>query len=319
MFTLPCGRAEAESLTAEHPELSDFTPPPIFVACEVDEASDSWSVQVYCEGRPHRRLVDTVMKLIGHSKGKPPKLVRLDECDWVTVSQSGLEPVRAGRFHIHAHGDALDDTPGTVNFHIDAGQAFGTGHHDTTAGCLAALDALRRRGSRFTNIIDIGTGTGLLAFAANHLWPRAEILASDIDPVSIVVTAENAACNGVPIGHGLGRIMLAQADGANNPLIEAGAPYDLICANILAGPLVALATSLAAIAAPGARLIVAGLLDSQRDHVIRAYRRAGFRVNQRGVGEWPVLQMTMRQRLGWRRPIRASGGAGQPPGDFGSF
>ncbi|MEK6542032.1 MAG: 50S ribosomal protein L11 methyltransferase [Pseudomonadota bacterium] len=319
MFTLPCSRAQAESVTDEQLALAVFDPPPIIVACEEDEAEDLWRIDVYCETRPPRKLVEAVMALLGRRNRKPPRLVRLDDQDWVTLSQAGLEPVRAGRFHVHTGNGALDDTPGIVNFRIDAGQAFGTGHHDTTAGCLHALDALQQRGARFTNIIDVGTGTGLLAFAALHLWPHACAIASDIDPVSIAVSAENAAANGIPIGYGPGMVMLTQADGTKDSLIAGCAPYDLICANILAGPLVTLAPALAAIAAPGATLLLAGLLDAQRHAVIRAYRRTGFRVDHKGSGQWPILRMTMRHRIGWRRPIRASGSAGQPPGDFGSF
>ncbi|MEQ1689075.1 MAG: 50S ribosomal protein L11 methyltransferase [Sphingopyxis sp.] len=319
MFTLPCSRAQAESVTDEQPAMALFDPPPIIVACEEDEAGDQWRIDVYCETRPPRKLVEAVMALLGRKNRKPPKLLRLDDQDWVTLSQAGLEPVRAGRFHVHTGNDALDDTQGVINFRIDAGQAFGTGHHDTTAGCLNALDALHRRGARFANIIDVGTGTGLLAFAALHLWPRACAIASDIDPVSIAVSAENAAENGISIGYGPGMVMLTQADGTKDSLIAGCAPYDLICANILAGPLVALAPALAAIAAPGATLLLAGLLDTQHSSVARAYRRAGFRVDNEGSGQWPVLRMTMRHRIGWRRPIRASGSAGQPPGDFGSF
>lgn len=319
MFTLPCNRASAQSITAEHPALSAFDPPPVIAACEEDEAADRWRIDVYCDGRPPRKLVEAVMALAGRRHRKAPKLVQLGEQDWVALSQSGLEPVRAGRFHIHTDGHELDDRPGVVNFRIDAGQAFGTGHHETTAGCLAALDALHRRGHRFRNIIDIGTGTGLLAFAALHLWPRASAIASDIDPVSIAVSAENAASNGIALGHGPGLVMLTQADGTDDPLIAACAPYDLTCANILAGPLVALAPAIAAITAPGGTALLAGLLDHQRGDVIRAYRRVGFYIAHRDSGEWPVLQLTMRHRIGWRRPIRSKGGAGMLPGDFGSF
>ncbi|MEQ1687742.1 MAG: 50S ribosomal protein L11 methyltransferase [Sphingopyxis sp.] len=319
MFTLPCSRIQAELLTAEHPALNAFDPPPVIVACEENEGTNRWRIDVYCEGRPPRKLVEAAMTLLGRRTRKPPKLVQLDDQDWVTMSQSGLVPVRAGRFHVHTGHDAPDDTPGIVNFRIDAGQAFGTGHHETTAGCLAALDALHRRGHRFRNLIDIGTGTGLLAFAALHLWPRATAVGTDIDPVSITVSAENAACNGIALGYGAGSVALCQADGTNDPMIAACAPYDLICANILAGPLIALAPAIAAIAAPEGKLLLAGLLERQRSDVVRAYRRVGFRVDHRGQGEWPVLQMTMRHRIGWRRPIRSSRSAGQPPGDFGSF
>ena len=131
----------------------------------------------------------------------------------MTLSQAGLEPVRAGRFFVHtaAHAEAVP--AGVRAFAIEAGQAFGTGHHETTTGCLMTLDAMKRAGTRVDNLIDLGTGTGLLAFAAMHLWPRAYATATDIDPVSIDVTIENAAANGIALGQRQGRLALAVADG----------------------------------------------------------------------------------------------------------
>lgn len=331
--SFPATRASAEMLTGEPPELARVEPAPVIVASEEDEAADRWRIDAYFEGKPPRLALVAIGRLLGVGAAKMPSARPLPPQDWVTMSQAGLEPVRAGRFHVHTASDAPDDGAGIVNFRIDAGQAFGTGHHDTTAGCLAAIDALHASGRRFRNIADIGTGTGLLAFAAMHLWPRAHAIASDIDPVSVRVTAENAAVNGVRLGGNSGELALVVADGTRAALIAARAPYDLVIANILAGPLIALAPALAAITADGGTLILAGLLDRQRDAVVAAYRRAGFRLDDGGAGaasacgrerpekgaEWPVLRMTLRARHGWRRPVRASGSAGQPPGDFGSW
>lgn len=318
--SFPATRASAEMLTGEPPELAALEPAPVIVASEEDEAADRWRIDAYFEDKPPRAALGAIGRLLGVSSAKLPVAKPLPDDDWVTMSQAGLEPVRAGRFHVHTASDAPDDRPGIVNFRIDAGQAFGTGHHDTTAGCLAAIDALQRHGRRFRNVADIGTGTGLLAFAALHLWPRAHAIASDIDPVSVRVTAENAAVNGVALGGNSGELALVVADGTQHPLVAARAPYDLVIANILAGPLIALAPALAAITAEGGTLILAGLLDRQRDAVVAAYRRTGFRLDDGNPGaEWPVLRLTMRARHGWRRPVRASGSAGQPPGDFGSW
>ena len=318
--TLPCNRAQAEALTGDHPGLAAIVPLPVLVASEVDEDSDRWQIDAYFEGRPPKSAVQALGRLLGVSAAKLPKAVKLAAEDWVTLSQQGLEPVRAGRFYVHTASDGPDDTPGVVSFRIDAGQAFGTGHHATTAGCLAALDALRVAGRRFGTIADIGTGTGLLAFAALHLWPRATAIASDIDPVSVRVSAENAAENGVALGRRRGELALVVADGTGHPAITGRAPYDLIVANILAGPLIALAPALAQIAAPGGTLILAGLLSKQRAAVVRAYRRSGWQlVNIGGDTEWPALVLRLRAKHGWRRPVRASGSAGQPPGDFGSW
>ena len=134
--------------------------------------------------------------------GAVPELVveKMPQIDWVSESQKGLEPIRAGRFFVHTPEHPADVSPGVVNFTIPAGQAFGTGHHETTAGCLAMLDRMKRSGTVVRNCADIGTGTGVLAFAALVLWPRTLVTASDIDPLSATVTLENAALNHVPLG-----------------------------------------------------------------------------------------------------------------------
>jgi len=176
-----------------------------------------------------------------------------------------------------------------VNFEIDAGLAFGTGQHATTSGCLAALDKLEREGARFTNVADIGTGTGLLAFAALELWPDAKCIATDIDPIAIDVARENAVINGVPLGMHAGELVLAVAEGMDSPLLSARAPFDLIIANILAGPLIELAPDFAGALTPGGKIILAGLLDGQVDRVLSAYDASGFTPVNRSSGEWPVL------------------------------
>ena len=323
--TFPCNRVAAEALGNDHPDLAMIDPAPVLAASEIDEDRDQWQIEAYFEGRPPRSQLRTIGHLLGLKAEHTPKPREVEDADWVTMSQAGLEPVRAGRFCVHTGDTEPDDTPGIVNFKIDAGQAFGTGHHETTAGCLAMLDNLHRRGQRFGNIIDVGTGTGLLAFAAMHLWPRAAAMASDIDPVSINVSVENAAANGVAIGIGGGALMLAAADGTDHPLIIGRAPYDLVIANILAKPLIALAPAIAEIIAPGGTLILAGLLDKQRRDVVSAYRRMGFRLDKTGVAlsgraaQWPALHLTMRERTGHRRPIRARRNGGLPPGDFGTW
>jgi ribosomal protein L11 methyltransferase len=207
----------------------------------------------------------------------------------VVKSQSGLEPIRAGRFFVHTPKHYSDRPEGAISFEIDAGLAFGTGQHDTTAGCLAALDRLERDSKRYVNIADIGTGTGLLAFAALSLWPDAKAIATDIDPISIDVTRDNAAINGVKLGHGEGELLLAVADGMDHPMLAARAPYDLLIANILAGPLIELAPAFAKAVAPGAALILAGLLDTQADGVIGAYEAEGMKLMERGASEWCVV------------------------------
>ncbi len=203
------------------------------------------------------------------------------------MSQAGLQPIRAGRFTVHTPTYAPE--PERINFEIDAGLAFGTGQHATTAGCLAALDRLEMAGEQFENIADIGTGTGLLAFAALKLWPQARCIATDIDPIAIDVSRDNAAINGVPLGHGTGELLLAVADGMDSPLLAARAPFDLIIANIVAVPLIELAPHFARSLNPVGTIILAGLLDTQAAAVIAAYEKVGLGLRDRGAGEWPVL------------------------------
>jgi len=282
--TLPCTRAQAEAL----PEADDlFTASenlPVLVADEPDPAKpDEWLLHAYFEHEPSG---DDIALLCSLSSG-PPRIERLGEEDWVTKSQAGLEPIRAGRFFVHTPTHAPLD--GAINFEIEAGLAFGTGHHATTEGCLAALDRLEREGRQFANIADIGTGTGLLAFAALKLWPKARAIATDIDPISIDVTRDNAAINGIPIGHGASQLLLAVADGMDSPLLTARAPFDLLIANILAGPLIELAQSFVQALAPHGTLVLAGLLDSQAEAVAAAYTARGLQLAGNGFGEWPVL------------------------------
>jgi ribosomal protein L11 methyltransferase len=195
--------------------------------------------------------------------------------------------MRAGRFFVDT--PTLAPAEGAIIFEIDAGLAFGTGQHATTKGCLQALDRLERDGRRYRNIADIGTGTGLLAFAGLRLWPEAKAIATDIDPVSIDVTRDNALINRVPLGHAAGELLLVVADGTDHPLLTARAPFDLLIANILAGPLIELAPAFVDALAPGGTVVLAGLLDTQAEAVVAAYEAQGCRLLELGTGEWRVL------------------------------
>lgn len=286
--TLHCTREEAEAL----PESADLFPlaaqPPVIVADEPDpHAPDDWRIHAYFADQPTTQDLVLLRRLA--ADGEPEVEHLEDTTDWVTMSQQGLGPIRAGRFFVHTPMHYADRPADTINFEIDAGLAFGTGQHDTTAGCLAALDRLEVSGKQFANIADIGTGTGLLAFAAMALWPGAKAIATDIDSIAIDVSEENAAINGVKLGHGPGELLLAAADGMDHPLIAARAPYDLLIANILAGPLIELAPSFARSVAPRASVVLAGLLDTQADAVIAAYEAEGMKLVERGAGEWCVL------------------------------
>jgi len=286
--TLRCTRAEAEAL----PESADLfihaDELPVIVADEPDpHAPDDWRIHAYFAEQPTTQELVLLRRLAANCE---PEVEHLeDTTDWVTMSQQGLGPIRAGRFFVHTPMHYADRPADTVNFEIDAGLAFGTGQHDTTAGCLSALDWLKVSGKQFRNVADIGTGTGLLAFAAMALWPEAKAIATDIDDIAVKVTEENAAINGVRLGHGPGELLLAVADGMDHPLITARAPYDLLIANILAGPLIELAPDFAKSVAPGATLVLAGLLDTQADAVIESYLAEGMTLVERGSGEWCVV------------------------------
>lgn len=288
-LTLPCTRAEAAAIEADAEGFADLDPPPVVMTSEPDPAfPDRWQLDLYLEQAPGAALIERVSRMVPSAAGQPPRIERIEDADWVTLSQAYLEPIRAGRFHVHtaAHADRVP--AGTVPFLIEAGRAFGTGHHETTSGCLALLDRLETGGARFGRIADIGTGTGLLAFAARALWPEATILAADIDPVAIEVARRNMAANAIPEA----AITLLAAPGTDHPAIAAATPFDLVIANILAGPLIDLAADFARAVVPGGPVLLAGLLQGQEASVLAAYEAAGFRPHDRlQQGQWPVLAL----------------------------
>ena len=289
-ITLPCTRSEAEALAIHPDPFPGLDEPPVLNTREPDPAQpDAWLLEAYSEHAPDAALLAAIAAL-APSAGMPPRIEPVAAQDWLTLSQADLAPIRAGRFFVHVAALAGDVPAGSIAFRIEAGRAFGTGHHATTAGCLAMLDRLEHGHADFANIIDVGTGTGLLAFAALTLWPKARALASDVDPVSIEVGRENAAVNAVAIGAGTGELALAVADGLDHALIAARAPFDLVVANILAQPLIELAPSFGMATAAGGSLILAGLLDHQAAAVLATYASAGFTLADRiDAGEWPTL------------------------------
>ncbi|HZU51741.1 MAG TPA: 50S ribosomal protein L11 methyltransferase [Sphingomicrobium sp.] len=282
--TVPCSRAQGETIAHAEDLFPVSEYPPVLVVDEPDPSSpNSWLIHAYFDERPTSVEIATLTSL-GNG---PPQIEQLGEEDWVRMSQSGLQPIRAGRFFVHTPTSPPD--PAKISFEIDAGLAFGTGQHATTAGCLEVLDKLERQGANFTTIADVGTGTGLLAFASLALWPGAKCIASDIDPIAIDVARENAAINGVKQGHGRGELLLAQADGMSSALLSARAPFDLIIANILAAPLIDLAGDFAKALSPGGMVVLAGLLDTQATKVRTVYENHGLELADETDGEWPVL------------------------------
>ena len=205
----------------------------------------------------------------------------LADADWLAMALSGLPPVRAGRFFIFGVHDRGRVPPNTVNLRIEAGAAFGTGHHGTTVGCLIAYDRLLKA-HRYRRVLDVGTGTGVLAIAADRTG-SAVTVGTDIDRVSVRIARENAAVNNA-------RSRFVAANGLRNALVRAHAPYDLVFANILARPLVGLAQDIRGALRPGGTVILSGLLRSQARMVLAAYRSRGFRLERRiGRDAWATL------------------------------
>ncbi|MGY6636377.1 MAG: 50S ribosomal protein L11 methyltransferase [Erythrobacter sp.] len=261
-----------------------------------EDKPDDWVLEGWFPRKPGKA---EKAALAGLFAGEAPKISveELPPTDWVTLSQQGTPPIRAGRFHVHTPEYPADDA--AIDFVIPASQAFGTGQHRTTAGCLEMLGHMKASGMRAGRVADIGTGTGLLGFAALALWPRAAITLSDIDPVCTEVVEDNAALNNVPMGAGLGEAVMVVAEGMNHPLLQMRGPFDLLIANILAGPLVELAPDFAKAVAPGGSLLLAGLLAGEQEAAVkRAMRLAGFRAVARlQRGDWAILWLRRRRSM----------------------
>ncbi len=238
---------------------------------EIDERKDIWEASVYMmfadEEAMHARLA--AMLAVEHADLAIQREI-IPDIDWVTKSLEGLSPVRAGRFLVHGSHDRDKVAVNDIGIEIDAGQAFGTGHHGTTAGCLEMIDrVVRARPVR--NALDLGTGSGVLAIAVRKLLP-VPVLATDIDPVATKVAQENIRRNGIASG-----IAVRTAPGFHSDAFSHAGPFDLIIANILARPLIKMAPQLVTHLAPGGSVILSGILASQRWKVLAAYNGAKLR------------------------------------------
>ena len=286
-----------------HEDAFDWDAEIVIAGSEIaEDRPDDWRLEAWLAREPDGEDLAALRALFA---GDAPEALieHLPPTDWVTLSQAGVEPIREGPFHVHTPEHAPLAEPGVRDFVIPASLAFGTGQHATTAGCLAMLTTMKRSGVIVRNLADIGTGTGLLAFAGLHLWPLARAVASDIDGVCGPVVAANADANGVRLGDGPGRMAMVIAAGMDHPLLQAAAPYDLLIANILAGPLVELAPDFADAVVPGGHVLLAGLLTTQEPAVRAAYTRAGLRLAARMTrGDWSILWL--RRRGGGR--VRAT-------------
>ena len=248
----------------------------------VEDGDSAWRLEAYFEIAPDMAAVNTLVA--DHGGLGPGAMEELPDVDWVAHSLEGLGIVRAGRFVLYGVHDAdnLPNDDGDIPIRIDANQAFGTGHHPTTAGCLTLLD--RFAGFAPKNIMDLGCGSAVLSIAAAKLWDRA-LLASDIDENSTAIAAENAALNNVG-----DKVKTITAAGFDHPDITAAAPFDFVFANILAGPLSELAPHMAVHVKKNGRVMLAGMMAEQETGVVTSYETAGFRlINRLNHQTWPVL------------------------------
>jgi ribosomal protein L11 methyltransferase len=250
-----------------------------------------WTVEIYFEREPDQ---DEVRALIGDLAGREARdrvtFTTIAARDWVAQSLEGLQPVAAGRFLVHGAHHRGRVPPNRIGIEIEAALAFGTGHHGTTRGCLLALDRLLRRG-RPRRVLDVGTGTGVLAIAAARAVRRS-VLAGDIDAMSVRVAQANARANRAGA-----LVEVIRANGVADRSVRARAPYELVFANILLGPLRRLAKPLWLVVAPGGRVVVSGLLAEQASAALAAYRAVGFALEHRiPLDGWVTLVMTVRKR-----------------------
>ena len=263
------GKIESISIFAAFEAAFEDEGLPIAVL-EVDEDRDIYEVSLYADGdvdAVEARLRDV---LAGLSISKPIEREALPDIDWVARSLEGLKPVRAGRFFVHGAHDRRKRHSGELAIEIEAGLAFGTGHHGTTAGCLEMLEKVVRR-EHPRNALDLGTGSAVLAIAVAKL-AHIRVLATDIDPVAVRVAAANARLN-----HVKALVETVTAPGFHHPIFGKRAPFDLIVANILARPLMRLAPQMAQHIALGGSIVLSGILERQRDAVVSAYVGQNFR------------------------------------------
>ncbi|TNC68823.1 50S ribosomal protein L11 methyltransferase [Rubellimicrobium roseum] len=280
-ITICEGLASAQALAEA---VEEIDPAPFAVGhFEIEDGSNRFEVGAHFEEVPDDVVLDLLAAVHG---ARPWTISEVPEVDWVAKVRRDLPPVEAGRFFLYGSHDADKVPEGRVPLLIEAAMAFGTGHHGTTLGCLRAIDRLEAQGFRPRGVADVGAGTAVLAMAAAKVWPgAAPVVAGDIDPVAVETAAANLTANG--LGE---RVACVEAAGIDAPAFREGAPFDLILANILKGPLIALAPDLAGALAPGGRVVLSGLLVEQAPDVLAAYERQGLReADREQIGDWAIL------------------------------
>ncbi|MEO8669032.1 MAG: 50S ribosomal protein L11 methyltransferase [Bauldia sp.] len=257
------GEAEARLLAEAASEDAQLSWPTV---ARSEIAPGRWSVEVYFPAPPEESERMALDRLAGSAGAFA--ITHLPDIDWVAKSLEGLAPVHAGRFVVYGAHDRDQPRRNDIAVEIEAGEAFGTGHHGTTAGCLREIDRLGKI-RRFRRPLDVGTGSGVLAIAMAKLW-HVPVLATDIDPVAVRVARGNARLNGTP------QVRAAVAGGLGRRVVRDAAPFDLIVANILAGPLQAMARSVERVLAGDGVVVLSGLLPEQRARIVAAYRTVGL-------------------------------------------
>ena len=274
----------ARSISGALENLVDPAPDALSIF-ETDGPGSPWRITAYYQSPPDpAELTKELEALLGQPLPEPARLEDIPDLNWVAMSQAALPPVQAGRFTVHGSHDRHRVPQGPGAILIEAGEAFGTAHHATTYGCLLAIDKLTRN-NHFRSVLDLGCGTGVLAIAVARANPRAKILASDIDPGSIDVAKTNFQANRVA-----SRIRAYVAGGLSHPALRREGRYDLLIANILAGPLIMLARDIAQAVVPGGYLVLSGLLNDQADEIVAHYRAAGFTLHEKTrIAGWTTL------------------------------
>tara|TARA_B100000767_G_scaffold86940_1_gene83547 strand:- start:272 stop:1141 length:870 start_codon:yes stop_codon:yes gene_type:complete len=280
LTTLP-GKTQADAL-GEALEYLEPTPTGIGVF-EIEDDKGIWEVGGYFLEQPD----EIALALLSVAYGAHPFVVsEVPDQDWVAKVRRELPPVEAGRFFVYGSHDAEHLPEDRIGLLIEAAMAFGTGHHGTTLGCLRAFDRLLDQGQRFDRVLDLGCGTAVLAMAAARVGMNL-VIASDIDPVAVEVAAVNVVANDLA-----GRVDCVQSIGFDAPALTAAAPFNLIFANILKGPLIDLAPEVALNLEPGGIAILSGLLQEQADDIIGTYKAQGLTLVEReDIGEWTALTM----------------------------
>ena len=278
LTTLP-GKINASDLGDA---LERLTPQPIGVGVfELEDGSELWEVGAYFSEKPD----DISLALLAAVfQAEEFKISELPQIDWVSKVQRSLKPVVAGRFFVYGSHDSDKVPPDCEPLLIEASMAFGTGHHGTTKGCLLALEQLITDGFKAKNVIDVGCGTAVLAMAAARIF-SANVIASDIDSVAHSVAKMNIIANGLDQN-----IQCFEASGFAHEQIKTKNPFDLIFANILLAPLLALATDISKYSLSGGYVVLSGILSEQAELVVKKYTGVGFSLsNQIEIGEWVTI------------------------------